>query len=323
MERMILKLTKNLLLLPSSTLDIRELLENSNRSESEITKTISTTGISKLSYAHPKLFSDFIFEGLSKIREKYINFFNNVDAIIVVSQTYDQRIPSISSRIQDKFNLAESTFCIDVYDGCAGYIKALSIAKMLEIQGHSKILIVSGDLSSTITSKAELSTKVLFGDGISVSVLERDESIIETRLFNVGDNKNVISCSTHDNLMHMNGFEVFRFTRNYVPQLIKTFTSESKNSLESYDLIALHQASKLVVTSIFQSLGYQNRFTEDFNCGEIGNLQSGSIGAWLSNIEDLVLFQDLKMLAVGYGAGLSWGLASIMVNLQTNERVYV
>jgi 3-oxoacyl-[acyl-carrier-protein] synthase-3 len=317
-----LKLTNNLLLLPSNTLDVRELLENSNRSDSEITKTISTTGISKLSYANPKLFSDFVFEGLSKISKTFFNFFNNVDAIIIVSQTYDQRIPSVSSRIQEKFDLAESTFCIDIYDGCAGYIKALSIAKMLEIQGHNKILIVSGDLSSTITSQAELSTKILFGDGISVSVLERDESIIETRLLNFGDNNNVISCSAKENLMHMNGFEVFRFTRNYVPQLIKSFTSEGENSLESYDLLALHQASKLVVTSISQSLGYQNKLTDDFNCGEIGNLQSGSIGAWLSNIED-ILSQDLKMLAVGYGAGLSWGLASIMVNLQTNERVYV
>ena len=58
-------------------------------------------------------------------------------------------------------------------------------------------------------------------------------------------------------------------------------------------------------------------------CGEIGNLGAGSIGAWLSQGENLTNVGKLKMLAVGFGSGLSWGIASLTVNLKNNEVIYV
>jgi 3-oxoacyl-[acyl-carrier-protein] synthase-3 len=323
LKGIIMKITNNILLLPSTTIDVEHILENAGKSKSEIIRIINTTGFSKLCYALPKLYTEFVFEGLNMILQKHLNFFDNIDAIIVVSQTYDQRIPSISSRIQGRFNIKNGAFCIDVIDGCAGYIKALSIARMLGDRGHEKILIVAGDLNSVITSNAELSTKILFGDGISVSTLESDTKKIQTRLFNNGDNSNVISCSIKENLMRMNGFEVFRFTKNVVPKLIESFLEEESISLRSFDLLALHQASKLVVNSISKSIVFKNNYSDDFTCGEIGNLGAGSIGAWLANIKDLDQKRDFKMLAVGFGSGLSWGLASIVVHAQVNEVVYV
>jgi 3-oxoacyl-[acyl-carrier-protein] synthase-3 len=289
----------------------------------EITKIIETTGFTKLRYSFTKLYTEFLFEGLTKILEIDLNFFSDVDAIIVVSQTYDQRIPSISSRIQGKFNMKIDTFCVDIIDGCAGYIKALSLAKMLGARGHDKILIIAGDLNSVITSKSDLNTKILFGDGISITILESDNSNVEIRLFNNGDDNNIISCSAQENLLRMNGFEVFRFTRNVIPRLIKSFVEEEGVSLDSFDLVALHQASKLVVTSISHSIRYRNAYSEDFTCGEIGNLGAGSIGAWLANIRNLGQIKNAKLLAVGFGSGLSWGLASIVVDVRLNEIIYV
>jgi 3-oxoacyl-[acyl-carrier-protein] synthase III len=121
----------------------------------------------------------------------------------------------------------------------------------------------------------------------------------------------------------MNGFEVFRFTRNVVPQLVNSYLEESNQSLAAYDLVALHQASKLVVSTICASLKYRNTLCDDFACGQIGNLGAGSIGAWLSQISSLDKKGPLKMLAVGFGSGLSWGLGSIVVNVQRNEVIYV
>jgi 3-oxoacyl-[acyl-carrier-protein] synthase-3 len=163
----------------------------------------------------------------------------------------------------------------------------------------------------------------LFGDGISVSILEADESALETRLFNNGDNNKIISCSAEDNIMNMNGFEVFRFTRNVVPAFIRSYLEENSKSIDSYDLFALHQASKLVVNTICDSLNYRNNLTKDFSCGEIGNIGAGSICAWLTSIDNLHKKGSLKMLAVGFGSGLSWGLASVVVDIQTNEVIYV
>jgi 3-oxoacyl-[acyl-carrier-protein] synthase-3 len=317
------RITNNFLILPDTSLSISKLLNEAGRSAEEISKTISTTGVSSVRYAYPKLFTEFVFDGLANIEKHHIQLLSDVDTIIVVSQSYDQRFPSISSRIQAKLNLQPETFCIDVMDGCSGYIKALSLASMLERSGRKKILIISGDLNSTMTVEADIGTRILFGDGVSISILESDNTTADIRIFNNGDLNNVISCSTSKNVMNMNGFEVFRFTRNVVPQLINSYLDETGQSLSCYDLVALHQASKLVVSTICTSLRFENTLSADFSCGEIGNLGAGSIGAWLSQISSLETKGPLRMLAVGFGSGLSWGLGSVVVNVQRNEVIYV
>lgn len=85
----------------------------------------------------------------------------------------------------------------------------------------------------------------------------------------------------------------------------------------------MHQASELVVSTIFKMLKCDNKLNNNFACGEIGNLGAGSIGAWLTQGADLTTREDLKMLAVGFGSGLSWGIASISLNLEKNEVLYV
>jgi 3-oxoacyl-[acyl-carrier-protein] synthase-3 len=318
-----MKLTNNFLILPNGSLDVRQLLLDAGRNSDEAAKTIDSTGISRICCAYPMQLSEFVFAGLSAIHERNNEVIEGTDAVVVVSQSYDQRIPSMSTRIQNTFKLRQDTFCIDLMDGCAGYIKALSIASMLELRGFKKVLIVAGDLNSVMTTDADIGTKILFGDGISVSVLEADGSSLDTRLYNDGDVKNVISCSFGENIMHMNGFEVFRFTRNVVPPMINAYLNAIGTTLQSYDLLALHQASKLVVSTMCNTLKYKNTLGDDFACGDIGNLGAGSIGGWLAKINGLENKGVLKMLAVGFGAGLSWGLASLVVDVQNNEVIYV
>ena len=121
----------------------------------------------------------------------------------------------------------------------------------------------------------------------------------------------------------MNGFEVFRFTKKEVPKLIENFLKETNTSLEDFDLLGLHQASYLVVSTICNSIKFKNKLCKDFACEEIGNLGAGSIGAWLSQIKDLSFQGPLKMLAIGFGSGLSWGLANVIVDVDINEVMYV
>ena len=318
-----MKIIHNFLLLPSQQLNVHEILLNSDKRKEEITQTINTTGIFKIRYAGNKLFTEFVFSGLAKLTKMHAKVMKDIDAIIVVSQSYDQRIPSISTRIQKLYNLNSETYCIDIMDGCSGYIKALSLASMLQSNGFKRILIIAGDINSSMTTDAELGTKILFGDGVSVSILEVETSKLQTKIFNDGDLNNMISCDIKHKVMNMNGFEVFRFTRNVVPKLIKDYLKNNNDSIETYDLIALHQASNLVVETIFKMLNFNNKLNLNFSCGEIGNLGAGSIGAWLSQGRNLTSKGNLKLLAVGFGSGLSWGIASLTVNLQHNEVIYV
>lgn len=318
-----MKLTNNFLILPNSSLDVHQILLDAGRNSDEAKKTMDSTGISRICCAYPTQLSEFVFTGLASINERHRTVIEGTDAVVVVSQSYDHRIPSISTRIQHTFNLRQDTFCIDLIDGCSGYIKALSIASMLEVRGCKKVLIVAGDLNSVMTTDADIGTKILFGDGISVSILEADDSRLDTRLYNDGDVKNVISCSFDENIMNMNGFEVFRFTRNVVPPMINAYLAAAGTTLQSYNLLALHQASKLVVSTMCATLKYKNTLGDDFSCGDIGNLGAGSIGGWLAKINGLDHKGALNMLAVGFGAGLSWGLASLVVDIHHNEVIHV
>ena len=318
-----MKLTNNLLILPEKTSEIEKILQDAAADKKKISKTIEITGISRIATANNLSLTDFIFSGLSVLYNKYNSVFSDVDALIIVSQTYDHRIPSISTRVQSKFNLPSNIFCIDIMDGCAGYIKALKVASLLELKGYKKIMIIAGEINSLMTSKADIGTKILFGDGVSVSIIEADDSCFDSIILNNGDHKNTISCNINDNIFKMNGVEVFNFTRHKVPSLINHFLETTKKSLKHYDLFAVHQASKLVVDNICSTLNYQNKLGDNFLCGNIGNLQSGSIGAWLANIKDLDKKDKINMLATGFGAGISWGVASIVVEIKKNEIIYV
>ncbi len=318
-----MKITYNALLLPEQIIDVGHLLYSAGKNKDEIQKTLSTTGINTIRVVKSKQFSDFIFTGLEQIKISVSGLFDEVDAIIVVSQSYDCRIPSISTRIQKILNLRSDIFCLDIMDGCSGYIKALAVARMLQSNGNKNILIIAGDLNSSMTKKADLGTKILFGDGLSVSIVEPLEYDTVTLIENSGDLDNVISCQVHQNVMNMNGFEVFRFTKNRVPELLNEFFNQTKTTPADYDLIALHQASKLVVSTITRALGVSNNLCNDFLCSDIGNLGAGSIGAWLSQVPNLSSRGALNMLVVGYGSGLSWGVTSIIVDTKMNEVINV
>lgn len=318
-----MKITRNYLMLSDGSTDVSRLLIQEGRNEQEAAQTIQVTGFNRLSTSKHQSFSDFVMTGLRSLNDESDVIFGGVDAVIVVSQTFDTRIPSISTKIQAALNLAETTFCIDVMDGCAGFIKAISVAQMLEGQGRKKVLVVAGDINSTITLKAETGTRILFGDGVSVCILEADTSPIRVQILNEGDERGAISCSAAENVMNMNGFEVFRFTRNKVPGLVEAHFNEMGTTTSDYDLIALHQASRLVVNSLAERLQIGDPRKGDFRCSEIGNLGAGSIGAWLAQVDNLVGAGDKRMLAVGYGSGLSWGLADLWVNLIENRVVYV
>ena len=159
-----MRLSYNFLLLPNKKLDVNQILLDAGRTADEISQTINTTGISHIYNAYPKLLTEFLFDGLSKLVDSNNNIFTDVEAIIVVSQSYDQRIPSISTRIQSKFGLNSEVFCLDLIDGCSGYIKALSLASMLKSKGVKKVLIIAGDLNSMMTNQAEIGTRILFGE---------------------------------------------------------------------------------------------------------------------------------------------------------------
>jgi 3-oxoacyl-[acyl-carrier-protein] synthase-3 len=319
-----MKLTNNFLCLPTKQMDVAQILKfEYGRSDAEIKKIIETTGVHTFHSSKSKKLSTFVFNAATQIRDQFPDVCSGADAVIVVAQTYDMRIPSISTQLLRIFDLDASTFCLDITDGCSGLIKATRIAELLLQDGRRKVIIFAGDINSLITEAAEAATRVLFGDGFSVSIFEESNDPAKFEIFNDGEHSKHIQCETDTSIMEMNGFEVFRFTRNVVPKLVFNYFEKHSLAANDFQLFAFHQASRLVVSSLTSLLHMSNHEVVDFNCGAVGNLGSGSIGAWLALTKGLDDGQCRRMLAIGYGAGLSWGLADLFIQLNHNGVIYV
>jgi hypothetical protein len=100
---------------------------------------------------------------------------------------------------------------------------------------YDNILNVNSDTRFFLVQEIENQKyQILFGDGISVTLFKSDTYKIKAQIRNEGDIQGVISCDSKNNLMEMDGFEVFRFTKSNVPKLIGEFTSDLNKNINSY-----------------------------------------------------------------------------------------
>jgi 3-oxoacyl-[acyl-carrier-protein] synthase-3 len=316
-----MKIVDNVVLVAQNKVKIADLLMSAGRAEKEVSRTIKFTGIEHIRTVNNIGLTKFITNGLTIVQNKYPSMLQDIDAVIVISQTYDIITPSISTQIQKLFQMPETTFCIDVMDGCAGLIKGISLAEMLFAQGRSNILIIAGDINSETTAQSDLGTRILFGDGVSIMRVVPGGIEAKTHLINDGDLDGFIRSDRTK--MTMNGFEVLIFTKNRVPSTITSFLNENCMRLEDFDAVILHQASKIIVENVAKLIGYKNTESSDFNCGDIGNLGAGSIGAWLANLGSDVEQREMRMLLAGFGAGLSVGVSAVSVQMDNNRIEYV
>lgn len=317
-----MKIIANHTYLPSSKIDVLELISvKGNISDSEASKMVKNTGFNSIARVQNKSTDNFIKLSAEDFLEHYNDSDVIVDNIIVVTQSYEKRLPNISSTLQGLLKLPTSTFCLDIVDGCNGFIRALTIANKISEPGM-RTLIVGGDVYSPMTRHAELSTDILFGDGYSFTIVEQDNEPFKSKIMTDGTRGDFINASYRENVLNMNGVGVFLFTNTEIPKLVKSLDWELDpgNGLNTY--YALHQASKLIVNQLSKKLKLDNGEVPFFSCSEIGNLGPGSIGAWIS-VNSSKLATKANLTCFGYGAGLSWGVARLQIDLIQNGVRYI
>ena len=93
-------------------------------------KITKVTGFSSLRIA-PKntTTSDLVIEAAKPVLDDFGR--NNIKAIVFVSETPDYIFPATSHVLQDKLGLPNTTFCIDINEGCSGYVTGLYVSSLL------------------------------------------------------------------------------------------------------------------------------------------------------------------------------------------------
>jgi len=95
-----------------------------------------------------------------------------IDGIIVATISGDYVMPSTANLLQHRLKAAKA-WGFDLLNACNGFVTALATASAFIEAGRAKrILVVGGDVMSTLIDYRDRNTCILFGDGCGAVLLE-------------------------------------------------------------------------------------------------------------------------------------------------------
>jgi len=288
--------------------------------------------------------ADLCFEAAEKLIEALEWNKNEIQILVFVSQTPDYITPATAVTLQNRLNLPTSCLAFDINLGCSAYVYGLSVvSSLLSNMSFTKGLLLVGDTASKIVSLNDKSTTPIFADAGSATALEYDflaypdfhfhlqsdgsgkESIIvrdggarnqvSTDSFAIADDGKGIARNRLQ--MEMNGLSVFNFTMREVVPNINQLLENIQKQQEDFDYFVFHQANKLLNERIRKKLKLESEKVP-YSLQKYGNTSCATIPVTMvSELQQELSNQKLKLILSGFGVGLSWG----SVALQTDKIV--
>lgn len=258
---------------------------------------------------------------------------DEIDALILVTQTGDYVAPASACILQDKLGLSKECFALDISLGCSGWVYGLSTTAALVSSGRiKKALFMAGDARPWHNCEID----VLFGSATTVTALEYKEG--ECFKFHCGTDGSGWSAlyvphggARHpfsaDSLIpedvdgkmiapiqpHMLGMDVFSFGITAAPKSIKKLKSKYSIEETDVDYYVFHQANKLMIDTIKKKMKLDDERVP-LCMNEFGNTNSASIPLTIvTRLKDYV-DRGLKLVCCGFGIGLSWGTVYLTLN---------
>jgi len=243
-----------------------------------------------------------------------------VDFLILVTQSPDYLLPTSACLLQDRLKLKKSCLAFDVNLGCSGFVYGLAIAGSLISSGLvNKGLLICSDTYTKYIDKHDRTCRPLFSDGAAATLLTSSNKDhigpFEMGSDGSGFDKLIVESSgarglvkqSYEQKLHMEGSSVFMFTMDMVPKCVNALLKKAEKSLEEIDLFIFHQASKLVIDSIIRRLDLPEEKVF-INYQNIGNTVSATIPIALSDAaKEKKLKAGDQVMLVGFGVGYSWG----------------
>lgn len=259
---------------------------------------------------------------------------NEIGVVVMVTQTADYRSPATAAMLQYRLGLSESCIAFDVDLGCSGFTCGMGIAgSILSNSDCRYALLLCGETPARekdprytrLTSNAD---KMLFGDAGTATLLEkceRDAAHMRVSSMTRGAGyKNIInpygfyrhpaypSDDAAENVM--DGMEVFNFATTDATKMILDYLRDMGSRPEDYDCLVLHQANKFIMDRIVKLTGFSPEQSL-VSIDRFGNTSSASIPVSLvDRYGKSGENRELRVLACGYGVGLSWSCEEFRVN---------
>lgn len=264
----------------------------------------------------------------------------HIDLIIVATSTPDNMFPATASIVQSMLG-ATNAGAFDLSAACSGFVYGLHMAAQAIATGSAKnVVVIGAETMSRVLDWEDRGTCILFGDGAGAVVLQGSSipgGVLSAVMRSDGSGSNLLSLpqvyhnpvpplgpeftpnGAHQNVIEMEGRQVFRFATRVVPEVIKEVLTKAGLTLDDVALIVPHQANSRIIESAAKKLGVEpERFF--MNLDRLGNTSAASIPLALCEaVEERHLKPDDNIVLVGFGGGLSWGAVVVKWNVTPPE----
>jgi 3-oxoacyl-[acyl-carrier-protein] synthase-3 len=300
---------------------------------------IKTTGITERRTAGDSISTgDLCYAPALELLNKLNWKRDEIDVVIMVTQSPDFFIPGSAVILQDKLGFKKSCLAFDINLGCSGYVYGLYVlANLLSSGQMKKGLLLVGDKSTMSTSLYDKSAYPLFGDAGSATALEFNEQA-KTMFFNLatdgsgqdaitiehGGSRHGIREDTFDLVeiepgvkrakrhLKLDGIEIFNFALREVPANINQLYAFAGQAFSETDFFVFHQANRLINESVRKKLKITDVSKVPYSLNRYGNTSSASIPLTIiSEIREQLKGRKKNVCLSGFGVGYSWGSALI------------
>jgi 3-oxoacyl-[acyl-carrier-protein] synthase-3 len=256
-----------------------------------------------------------------------------VDALILVTQTPDYFMPPTSSVVQGRLGLKQDMFCMDINQGCAGFVMGLMQAFLLLDQPSiRKVALANADVLSRKVSPHDRNSYPLIGDAASITIVERsagpvtihanlkmDGTRCDALMIPAGglrrppgpdteelheDGENLRAASH----LRMDGSAVFNFVQTEVPILIEQLLEAAGVCAGDIDYFLFHQPNRFMLEKLADRLRAPHEKMPNDLVEHYGNSSGVSIPMTIAHKwgSHPGLTARYRTCLSGFGVGLTW-----------------
>lgn len=242
----------------------------------------------------------------------------DIDGIIVVTQTPTHRLPAMSVRLQHALGLSKKSVAFDIAYGCSGYVYGLYQAALLIHSGScQRVLLCTGDVITPILDPDDHQTRLVLGDAASATLIEKGKDNFSFVIGSDGSGAEHLSApiAHPPQFLQMNGLEVMNFALREVPDAVNRVQQLKQWTSDEVDLYGLHQANAFMLHYLSKVMQVKKEKVP-VAVQKVGNTGPASIPLMLSLKQKEFLQNQTvleKVILCGFGAGLSW--AAVGLNL--------
>jgi len=328
------KITGLVAIVPSNERTFVDEMANSNFPLARSLKLKQVMGYDKHRIVDgPVCVSDLACFGLQHLFDRGLLDRDGFDALLVVTQSPDYFMPPTSSVIQGRLALKQDMFCMDINQGCAGFLFGLIQAFLiLEQPGVHRAVVINADVLSRKVSTKDRNSYPLIGDAASITVIERsgDPAPIHANLKMDGRRREALmipaggfrlpstpetavleddgenNFRAKDNL-RMDGSAVFNFVQVEVPPMIEDLLKTACVTADEVDYFLFHQPNRFMLEKLADKMKVPYEKMPSNIVEHFGNSSGVTVPLVIAyNLRERIVTGTIRACLAGFGVGLTW-----------------